>query len=288
MTGMKTYIRKYFLWVLFIAIICSCSSGSNQKKNSNEKSDSKTEKVEVESQTETSEFILPSTVQIGQIFKKAGLNYVEGVANPTEKSSKYTSRVSKLLIYGVYSTDLSYCVLNDQSQSALNYLNTLKSLSEDIGFGEIYQSKDLFSRFEKNLGIQDSVLDIMIEIQERTDYYVEDYDLNDEALIIFIGAWVEGMHLGVEASNNMSKNAISIRLLEQMTILDNLLDGVDKLSKGKDISELYVELSELRDYFNKIDGVKKSKKSIIELEISFSNLSWMAEKIQTIRNRIVK
>lgn len=285
---MQTNLTRYLPLVLISFCLGSCDSTPQTKNETQTSAESKPKVTTEAPKEELVKFILPSTVQIGQIFRRAGLRYVEGVTNPVTNLPNYTSKVSKMLAYGAYSTDLSYCVLNDQSQEALRYLSTLETLSEEIGFSEVYKSKDLFERFEDNLGQRDSIVDIMIEIQERTDYFVEDYEMDDEALIVFIGAWVEGMYIGVKATNELNKKAISLRLLEQMTILDNLLLGLEKQKKNKEVDKIYDQLKELRDFFENIEEVKNLKKSIIELEISFTNLTWIAEKIHAVRTEIIK
>src|ERR1700722_1125871 len=60
--------------------------------------------------------MLPSPLQIGSIFKNAGLTYMPGLTNGKKETAQYTSTYSQAVNMGVYGADLSYCVLNKQTQ----------------------------------------------------------------------------------------------------------------------------------------------------------------------------
>ena len=285
---MNLNLTKYLFGIFLFFVFISCESIVKEGPQTKEITTSSKEEVTDENSENEINFILPSTVQIGQIFRNAGLRYVDGITNSTNNLQNYNTKTSKMLAYGMYSTDLSYCVLNNQSQEALMYLNALEKISNDIGFSDVYKSKDLFDRFEKNLGINDSIIEIMIEIQERTDYFVEDYQMDNEALVVFVGAWVEGMFIGVKATNELNKKAISMRLIEQMSILDNLLLGLEKQKKNKELTSIYKQLKDLKSFFDNIEEVKDLDNSITDLEISFSNLTWIAESISSLRTEMIK
>ena len=234
-------------------------------------------------------FYLPSALQIGSIFQKSGLNYVPGVTNPTESSSKYESKTSKILNFGVYSADLAYIVLNGQSQDAMNYLRTVKGLSDEIGFGSVFDSEDLLKRFESNLGDKDSIINVMIDIQARTDMFVDDNNLQDVTYIIFAGAWVEGMYIGVKATDHTKTHEVSGRLVEQMTILDNLVKALrSNKNQTEEVQALTKELIKLEKFFNQLEENKNSQNiaSFKDYKLSPEHLEELSSTIINLRNSI--
>ncbi len=168
-------------------------------------------------------------------------------------------------------------------------MKTVKVLAEEVGFNEVYASDKMFERFEKNLGNQDEILSILIDIQEKTDAYIEDNEQQDEALMIFTGAWVEGMYLGVNAMPTKEKSKITIRIIEQMTVLDNMLVGLKRINrKSPELIEVGKALESLYRFYNNLPEVKDYDGPLSQMDIEYSNLNEMADRITTIRELIVK
>ncbi|MDA9819339.1 hypothetical protein N9C06_00315 [Salibacteraceae bacterium] len=236
-------------------------------------------------------FYLPSALQIGTIFKRSGLGYMEGITANPENASKYVGKNTQLLNFGVFSADLAYTILNSQSQNSKSLLVAVKELSEGIGFGSVFNQNGLYDRFESNLGNQDSILNLLVEIQENTDVFVSENDLRAETYVIFGGAWVEGMYLGSKAFNKENKAKISKRLVEQLNILGNLISALESTDRNmEDISEVMTGLKGIYDYFNQIDYIRDENGSIdfAKVVIEDKELDEISSKIAELRTLITE
>ncbi|UTW62043.1 hypothetical protein KFE98_18840 [bacterium SCSIO 12741] len=261
---------------------------SQAEKAQNELLDEMAEAGEDET---TPTFYLPSALQIGSIFQKSGLTYVQGITNPVENAKNYSTKSSRLLNFGVYSADLAYIVLNGQSQDARDYLVAIQELSNKIGFGVVFESEDLMKRFESSLGNKDSIVNVLVDIQARTDMYVDDNNMHDVTYIIFCGAWIEGMYLGVNAEGVDNQHFISGRLVEQMTILENLIKALNSNENQSDeVKEITKELAKLDKFFNQLEENKNSQnlKSFKDYKISEEHLKQLSETIIGLREKITK
>lgn len=279
--------------VISSAVLMSCSSEGEGRVSDAEQAQEEllNEMAEDGEETEVQSFYLPSALQIGSIFQKSGLSYVDGLTNVPGNVENYMTKSSKVLNFGVYSADLAYIVLNGQSQNASEYLKTIKTLSDKIGFGSVFESDDLLKRFESSLGNQDSIINVMIDIQARTDMFVDDNNLQDVTHIIFAGAWVEGMYLGVKASNTDNAHKISGRLVEQMTILENLVRALKaNPSQNDEIKSLTKELNELDKFFLMLEENKNAQNiaSFKDYEISKEHLDELSSRILALREKITK
>lgn len=272
--------------VILAGLVVACGSGDPSSQEKQETATTANEAQEPETPQKVRTFLLPSTVQIAALFKDAGLKYVSNITNPVSRVSDYSTRSKRLLNYGVYSTDLTYCALNNQSQQAVEYLKAVEELSQSIGFSEIFEGSDLLQRFESNLGNPDSLELIMVEIQENTDFFVEDNNRKLEALVVFIGGWVEGMYIGVKASKELDKGEISNRVVEQMAILDNLLSGLDYLqARVPELTPLHDQLVELHTaYESSIDENEDGSRA----KMGYAELSKLAKRIENIRTEIIQ
>jgi len=154
-------------------------------------------KVEVTTdETTTSDendFVLPPPNALAAAFKNAGLTYTAGKANPVSKKDTYSKKIDQLLNLGVYTTDLAYCAINNKTQEAREYLSAIQSLGSKVGLESVYSDKALIEKFDKNLGDQVVLEDLIYEIQDKSDAYLQDNDLRYLAAIEFAGAWAEGM-----------------------------------------------------------------------------------------------
>jgi hypothetical protein len=286
---------KKIITALFISamIFSSCGEETKQQVSQEEQAqdDLLNEMAEEGEDQEPESFYLPSALQIGSIFQKSGLSYIKGLTNPPENQEQYITKSQKILNFGVYSADLAYIVLNGQSQDATAYLKTIKSLSDKIGFGAVFESEELMNRFQNSLGNEDSILNVMIDIQMKTDMFVDENNLQDVTHIIFAGAWIEGMYLGVKASNPDNQHVISGRLVEQMTILGNLVKALRSNSnQTEDIKQLTKDLNKLDKFFSRLEENKNSQniKSFRDYKVSKEHLDELSGMVISLRDRVTK
>lgn len=236
-------------------------------------------------------FVLPSPLQIASIFKKSGLTYSGNISNPVGNITKYSSRLSKSLNFGVYAADLSYCVLNNQSQAALEYMKAIRQLSDELGISSIINSESLFKSFEKNIGVEDSMIAILSNIQEQLDVHLQENKQEYLSAVYFVGGWIEAMYIGSKLVKEKQK--LSYRLVEQMTILEMLVKGLSmNPNKTPQLDKLIADLQSVKTIYDNLQSVKKMQEKTTEavledFAITDEELSTIIVKIQEIRTSIV-
>lgn len=272
--------------VVSSVLLFSCSSEPEVKTENTaaEAPQEEVQKVETEE-----EFVLPSTVQIGDLFRNSGLEYVSGLTLDPQKSTSYNTTFDKYFAFGAYWTDMTYCVLNQQSQEARKYMKVLKDLSSELGAGEVYGDKDLLERFDQNLEDNDSILSILIEIDEKTDAYVDDNDQHEFALVAFVGGWAEGMYLGVSTSSYEGHSQLTGRIIEQMVILDQLVAGLSQYEgSSKRVDEVLASMIEMQKFFNEIPAISDMEGSIADVRIPSADMKVLGNMILDLRALIVE
>lgn len=236
------------------------------------------------------DYHLPSPLQVASIFKKSGLEYNSDATSSVDKASDYTSELKQMLNFGVYSADMAYCVLNMQSNEARKYLNVISDLAERIGMEAVFENADLMDRFDENMDNRDSTEMLMIDIQERTEEYMDENDMQHQQAIHFAGAWVEGMYLGVyDFENNPSKDGVGMQITEQMAILENIIAGLgDPKNDGMDIEWLITDLNEIQDKFDGFESVKSyfADPTADELILRNEEYDALGGLIKTLRTKI--
>jgi hypothetical protein len=233
-------------------------------------------------------FVMPSALQINSIFQRSGAAFRDGVTNPVYNASKYVSKASKLFNLGIYTSDLAYVVLNDQNQLSMDYLKTIKQLSDDVGMSSIFNSSELLERFERNIGKKDSIINIMADIQEETDLYIRKSDQEHLAMVIFAGAWVEGMYLGLVTAPSDQKDILTARLLEQSLLLKNLIKGLENQpNQSEEVLQVKAKMIELRDFFNSVEGFNVDEFNFDDVKLSAAQLNELTSRLEEIRKIII-
>ena len=266
--------------------IASCGSEPKEEEVTAPDTKNQTEEMEV---VEVEEFILPSTVQIGDLFRNSGLKYVSGLTLDPQKGSNYNTTFDKYFAFGTYWTDMTYCVLNNQSQEARKYMKVIKDLSTELGTGEVLNDQNLLDRFDRNLDNADSILMILIEIDEKTDAYVDDNDQQEFALVAFVGGWAEGMYLGVSTSTMQEHTELTGRIMEQMVILDKLIDGLSVYEgSSKRVDLVLASMKDLYSFYSKIPAIADVEGEVSEVKIPTTDMKLLGDKIIKLRSLIVE
>ena len=189
----------------------------------------------------------------------------------------------------MYSADLAYAVLNDQQQMSIDYINSVKTLADEIGMPTIFGTGELIKSFEKNIGNQDTILNILTTIKRRTDEYLAENSESSKEAVFFAGAWVEGMYIGANA-HTPSTN-LTYRITEQMTIVNNIVKGLEfQKDSSFDLEWLIKDLTTLQNTFNGFESVKAydaDKSSDAVLKLNDTELANIKEQITTIRTKLV-
>lgn len=276
--------------IVFWLGIISCGSEETQTTE-DDSTDSTTVEVIIDDEEDDYAFILPSPLQIASIFKRSGLTYADGITNSVDNATNYSSNLSKSLNFGVYSADLSYCVLNNQAQHALKYLKAVKQLAGDLGMSSIFNTDKLFKSFEKNIGNEDSTIYILILVQEQIDDYLQENEQDYEGPVFFAGAWIEGMYIGSKLADDQNNHRLAIRIVEQMSVLDNLMEGLRRYpNKTEELDEFISDLGAIKNIYLDFDAIQGQHEDDIDFEtitVSDDELNRMASKIEEIRTKIV-
>jgi len=234
----------------------------------------------IESKTQDFFQSLPSPIHVARIFQRAGLKYLSGITNPASNATKYMSPYSKSINLGVYTTDLSYCTFNDQSQEAISYFKAVKTCTDGLNLTSIFESTNLVPRFEKNIGNKDSLVTLMATLSMESDILLKQTSRLDIAYLSFAGAWVESAYIATQMLKNKRNPDITKRLLDQNNSLGKLIALLQDFKDKPEIESLIANLSEIKA---SLDILNSENTTTHEEE--FKKLT---SKVDMLRNKIVK
>lgn len=238
------------------------------------------------------DFVLPQPISLAKAFQASGLSYQSGATNPVENKNNYNDKVKQLLNLGVYSTDLAYCAINEKTQEARSYLNVVQQLGNSVGLKPVFSDKKIIEKFESNLNNMEAVEDLIYDIQERSEEYMEDNDIRYLSIVQFAGAWTEGMYLGVKdlQSKQTGSSEMLPTIVDQISLLKNMLKGIQTYpTSDKILSQVTQQLEGILATYENFSSVQEATKSerLASPKLSSQEFALLAQKITELRNYIV-
>ncbi|MCE3295309.1 MAG: hypothetical protein K0R65_1023 [Crocinitomicaceae bacterium] len=281
--------KSKYTFLLVSAGLSLVSCGGNEDK------DGKTAKVVVETDnnfnSEEYDFVLPQPISLAKAFQAAGLKYTPGATNPASNKQNYQSKVKQLLNLGVYSTDLAYSAINEKSQEAREYLKAIQELGNGVGLKPVFSDKKIIEKFDKNLNNMEVIEDLIYDIQERSEEYMDDNDIRYLSVVQFAGAWVEGMYLGIKDIEQNPDSNLPVTIVDQINLLKNIVKGLKTYPTSDEVlSNVIKKLEDIQATYDNFASVKTAMESstFVSPKLTPEEFRNLAAKIKDLRTYIVK
>lgn len=273
-------MKKALVFVLIPVLVLGLSSLSSCKNRAQEKERKITEMAQVQTiKTEIGKNVypLPTSAQVIKMLTDLEVGYIIGISNPVENASKYFTSASRAINTGAYGADLSYATLYNIQQEVINYLNAIRSLTNELNMSKIYD-ETLYDNIKKNFDNRDELVSILTEAFNKTYAYLSDSDQQGLALLVAGGAWVEGMYLTTHVSEAAYQVPnISKVLLEQKKSFETYID----------VTRPYLDDPGLKDFVTMLDPIKKVYEGL-GTSLTMQNIIDITKAIEGIRSQMIK
>lgn len=293
-------VCSFFL--LSLAIVPTGCNGDKKDEEAEEETidSNKTNLISVNGEL----FSIPSPIQTSVLLKQSGAAYSKELLNATQSLSGYSTNFQKAANLGIYGADLGYVIIYGQTQDALGYLNASKKLSDDIGVAGAFDQA-LMKRFEKNMGVNDSLLAIFSSAYRATDAYLKNNDRSEVSGLIIAGGWIETMYFTTHILKNNFKNKKDVvaRVAEQKTTLDHVIKLLTPYYQNPELPEYTELVDQLVDLHHEFEEIKVTYtfvkpttdvankittiNSTTSVEITDAQLALITEKVAAIRQSLI-
>ena len=278
----------------------SCGNGESQEEGVDETFVEEVEQELVNGGERVVYYGTPSLVEVASIMESSGAEFTPELLNDPSLSSNYNTNDIKALNLGVYGADLAYSAMFEHTQESINFLKTIKTMSEELGLTGAFEA-DLISSIETNITNRDSLLDVVTDFYWSADAYLQDNDRSNVAALIIAGGWLESMYLACNMSANSPNNKdIKKKISEQKLILKNLVLFLEDAGKGDgSVEAINTKMKELQGIYSRIEithgdietEVKDGEVIIeneTEVKLDEEVLKELCGKISQIREEIVQ
>jgi len=250
--------RIFLLLFLMLGLILSgCNRGTKSEDDgSGDFEASGTLYAETQEQLNTTKRILyslPSPLETAMLIKNAGAEYNEELMNPTSNSSRYVTSKSRALNLGIYSTDLSYASLFDQSQATLDYIGAAKEMADGPNILDAIDEETV-TQLEEQINNRDAIIDIISETLMNSSSFLKENDLEGTASVVLVGGWVEGLYIATSLvdENDLEDNKLVERIVDQKLSLDIMVNLLESSPEDQDAQAVLEDVKALKTIFDKI------------------------------------
>jgi hypothetical protein len=261
--------RSLFLFFILLGlIIAGCNRGGRTEGESAEEFEATgTLDSETQEQLNTAKRIfysLPSPLETAMLIKNAGAVYDERLLNPVENTSSYITSRSRALNLGIYSTDLSYASLFDQTQATLSYIEAAKEMADGLNILDAIDEETI-ERLENNINNRDVIIDIISETLLNSSSYLKENGLEATAAVVLVGGWVEGLYIATNlvADSQLEGNKLVERIVDQKLTLDIILNLLQQYADDEDASAVVADVKELKSIFDQIE-IEQGEITVVE------------------------
>lgn len=192
---------------------------------------------------------LPQPIEIADIISKSNMEFSVDMLVPSGNSSGYSDKYYQSLAFGAYGVDLGYINLNEKTLYTLEYLESIKNLSEDLKVNQFFDFSTL-AELSKSRNNADSLIQVSTKNFNRIDEFLREKNRGELSVLILIGAWLEGMHMFAEI--HKKNPAVASRIGEQKVIFGNIAALMDKLESVDHFKMMKQDLQPLKAAYDSV------------------------------------
>jgi hypothetical protein len=246
----------FIIFILAASSIIGCKSGGNKAADDDANLNVPRDNSAIYEDIKQAEKIfnaLPSPLESAVLIKSAGARFEESLLNPVDNSSNYVSNKSMALNLGIYTCDLSFASMYEQTQLIINYMNAAKKMADGLGILDAIE-QDKIDRLEENINNTEVIMEIVSETFMNSNSYLEDNGQPAIAAMVLVGGWFEGLYISTQLVDmaDFNGNKLVGRIIDQKLSIDVLLNLLEGSKGNPAVDEIIVQVNKLKLVFDKI------------------------------------
>lgn len=296
-------LKASLVLLIFALVIFGCSSDSSKKDRVEVDANAIVVDEVANSGVQTARQIfysLPSPLETAMILKRSGAQYNPEILNPVENISRYTTSKSMALNLGIYSTDLSYASLFDQTQASIKYMTVSKKIADALGILNAIDNS-VIQQLEENVNNRDVIMDIISETFLNTNSILEENDRVSIGSLILVGGWLEGLYIATSLVDDFSSadNELVDRIVDQKLSMTTVIKLLEQHTENADVNYVLNDVKELNSIYDKIQ-ISVSRIEVVTdssttttlrsknvVSVSPAVFSQLKDKVKEIRNKYI-
>lgn len=196
---------------------------------------------------------LPSPLESAMLIKSAGARFDGAHLNSISNVSTYVTNKSMALNLGIYTCDLSFASMYEQTQLIIDYMNAAKKMADGLGILKAIDQETI-DRLEENINNTEVIMEIVSTTFMNSNSYLEENGQPAVAAMVLVGGWFEGLYISTQLVDmkDFNGNKLVGRIIDQKLSIDILLNLLESSKGNPAVDELIVQVNKLKVVFDKI------------------------------------
>jgi hypothetical protein len=295
----------FLVVLLFTSLLIGCRSGGNKAAKEEvtiEIPKDKSALIEDVKQAEKIFQALPSPLESAMLIRSADARFDNTLLNPVENGNRYVTNKSMALNLGIYTCDLSFASLYEQTQLIIDYMNAAKKMADGLGILKAIDQSTI-DELEENINNSEVIMKIVSETFMNSNSYLEDNGQPAIAAMVLTGGWFEGLYISTQLVDlkDFNGNKLVGRIIDQKLSIGILLKLLESSKGNPAVDEIMVQVNKLKVVFDKIsiktspvrpEFDKKSNTTVLKSEVKTDMtpavFKELAATVSEIRSTFVK
>lgn len=249
-------------------------------------------------------YTLPSPIEMASLIKESNVKYDEDMLNDIGQADKYTGNLKMAINLGMYSTDMSFASMFNQSQKTVEYFSALKDLSSKLGIVNLIDEQTI-ERMEDKSTSKEDILKVISDVYMDVNQYLTENNRRNIAVMVLTGGWTEGLYIALSLTGEKPNQQLSERIVAQKLALATVLNILEKNNpdgEDEDLTYLQNKMNEIKMIFDEVriellgqveaETNAETKTTFIKAncdsEISQDILLMLKEKVTEVRNEFIQ
>lgn len=292
---------KHLLYFSFSALIAtglaSCGKSSSEKDQNS--SDFKAAEDSLSKRIEEVVYNIPSPTEIPYLLQNTGAEFNESLINPRTKVDQYATRTDKAALnLGVYAADIGYLSSYDKTQEAIDYLNSAKTLADNMGVIGTFDA-EVLKQLEANISNKDSLTKILDATMKKTEDFLKDDNRTKLSALVITGSFIEGLYISTglvksypkdlkESERNIVLTDLMRVILQQKKSVSELLKMLSATEQTESVTPIVADLKSLETAYTALNIEEQIKNNKGALVLSDKNLIDITNIVEKIRKGITE
>ncbi len=246
---------------------------------------------------------IPSPAEISFLIKDSGVKYDQSMLNSADNVGNYSTDYKKALNLGIYSTDLGYANIYEQSQDAITLVTAVRDMADGLNIVKFFDFENIRKLAASGSENLDKLLEeTTVNLQKMNDHLQEE-DRTDMTVLVLTGGWIESLYLTCKVAKVKTSEELNSRIAEQKITLDQIILLVEHYEASPKMKTLREELVALDKIYAGIEvkTVAGESKTVVkdgtvsieqtgktEVKMKPSDLEAILAQVTLIRDNITK
>ncbi|MCH7658513.1 MAG: hypothetical protein IIB05_09390 [Bacteroidetes bacterium] len=267
---------KVLMLIIISALVVGCKSGEKGEKEP--EFDVDMQEIDQSlfdniNQAKRVFYSMPSPLETAMLVRSAGAIYNEDLLNSLDNVGNYTTNRSMALNLGIYTCDLSFASLYDQTQTSISYLSAAKKMADGLGILDAINEETL-ERLEENVNNREVIMDIISETFMNSSAYLQENNRQALSSIVLVGGWVEGLYLAIKLvdQDSFEGNKLVDRIVDQKLSLNIVMKLLEDHKNNPDVADILIDMNQLKAIYDKISITTSEIKTSFDEETQITTL----------------